>query len=68
MSTLEMMGKLYIVICLPIIFNDDPLKACFLNKKDIYYNPNTPDKNLKLYFFMKKQVFGGFLKIIGVQI
>ena len=45
MYTLEMMGKLYIVICIPIIFND-PLKACFFNKKYMYIRIQTQPKKI----------------------
>ena len=55
------------IICIPITFNN-PKKFVFRNRK-IYYNPNAPATNCKSIFLNeKKQVFSGFLKIIGAQI
>ena len=54
-------------ICIPLTFNN-PLKACFSNMKYINNNPKTPDINCKIIVLNRKQVFSGFLKIIGVQI
>ena len=55
----------YNIACIPMTFNN-PLKACFSNKKYIF-NPNAHDTNCKSIFLnKKKQVFSRFLNIIGV--
>ena len=61
-----MINNLLLFFCKPLTFNN-PLKACF-RIRNIYYNPNTTDTNFKSIFLNEKQVFSGFLKIIGVQI
>ena len=33
----------------------------------MFYNTNTPDTNCKSIFLIEKQIFSGFLKIIGAQ-
>ena len=56
-----------IFFCLPITLNN-PLKACFSNKKYIFRSKRTRDKIKKYIFFNEKKVFSGFVKIIGLQI
>ena len=57
----------YNIAFIPMTFNN-PLNACFSNKK-YTFNPNAHDTNCKSIFLNKKtNNFSGFLKIIGLQL
>ena len=51
---------------IPITFNN-PLKACFSNRKFILTIQTRPTQIVIGIFLIEKSGFNGFLKIIGVE-
>ena len=54
------------MFCIPITFNN-PLKACFSNKKYLITIQTRPTQIVISIFLIEKPGFIGFLKLIGVQ-